>query len=241
MFDILFVKTFFLVGMMLAITTITTRINKAYETGKEALLTIGGTFVFLFAISFFSHIFPLNLFLVGCFAGVVGWSLGPTITYFGKRFKLKRFLKARGIKQKKDDEDKEKVIRYTENTEGELKIITEKEWEELNQEFEVEISKDGDPYNKAWQDIVFQAMLGTTLAVFCTCTLVFLSNIDFSFLGMFLFISLLLLIIVSLLNAFIFKSSKISLIKAYFGVLVFLTAWELANRDDRIVVDKINK
>ena len=221
MFDILFVKTFFLVGIMLVITTITTRINKAYETGLEALLTIGGMFAFLFAITFFSHIFPLNLFLVACFAGVVGWSLGPTITYFGKRFKLKRFLKARGIKQKKDDEDKKRVIRYKESKEGEIQIITEEEWEDLNEEFEAEIAKGGDPYNKAWQDIVFQAMLGTTLAVFCTCTLVFLSDIDFSFLGMFLFIALLLLIIVGLLNVFIFKSSKVSLIKAYFGVLIF--------------------
>ena len=54
MFGILFAKTFFLVGMMLVITTITTRINKAYETTAEMVLTILGTFGFLFAITFFS-------------------------------------------------------------------------------------------------------------------------------------------------------------------------------------------
>ena len=43
MFGILFAKTFFLVGMMLAITTITSRINKDYETGMEAILTFLGT------------------------------------------------------------------------------------------------------------------------------------------------------------------------------------------------------
>ena len=110
MFGILFAKTFFLVGMMLVITTITTRINKVYETTVEMVLTILGTFVFLFAITFFSHIFPLNLLLVACFAGVVGWSMGPTITHFGRRFKLKRFLKVRNIKTKKDSEKKNVVI-----------------------------------------------------------------------------------------------------------------------------------
>ena len=64
-------------------------------------------------------------------------------------------------------------------------------------------------------------MLGTTLAVLATAALVAVSSIDFSFLGIFLFIALLLLIIISVLNAFWFKSSKISLIKAYFGVLIF--------------------
>ena len=49
-FDILFVKTFFLVGVMLIITSITTRINKDYETITEAVLTNLGLFGFLFLI-----------------------------------------------------------------------------------------------------------------------------------------------------------------------------------------------
>ena len=89
MISILFAKTFFLVGLMLVITTICTRINKEYETTLEAILTFLGTFVFLFAITFFSDIFPLNIFLVSCFAAIIGWSLGPTITMIGKRFKFK--------------------------------------------------------------------------------------------------------------------------------------------------------
>jgi len=220
MFGILFAKTFFLVGMMLVITTITTRINKAYETTVEMVLTTLGTFVFLFAITFFSHIFPLNLLLVACFAGVVGWSMGPTITFFGRLFKLKRFLKARNIKTKKDSEKKNVVIYYKESVGGEI-VVSEKELETLLKDFEVEIEKGGDPYDKKWQDIVFQAMLGTALAVFASAALVSVSDIDFSFLEMFLFIALLLLISVSLLNMFFFKSSIISLIKAYFGVLIF--------------------
>ena len=221
MFGILFAKTFFLVGMMLVITTITTRINKAYETTLEAVLTILGSFVFLFAITFFKHIFPLNILLVACFAGVVGWSMGPTITHFGRRFKLKRFLKARNIQSKTDPDNKKKTIHYKESKEGEMQIIAEEELDNLLKEFEVEIEKGGDPYDKKWQDIVFQAMLGTTFAVFATAALVSVSSIDFSFLGMFLFIALLLLIVVQFLNMFFFKSSQLSLIKAYFGVLIF--------------------
>ena len=221
MFDILFAKTFFLVGMMLIITTVTTRINKEYETTIEAVLTFLGGFVFLFAVTFFAEIYPLNLFLVACFAGVVGWSLGPTITHFGRRFKLKRFLKSRSIEVKKDPEDKNTVLYFRNSSNGEQEIIHEEEVVKLLAEFELEIEKGGDPYNKKWQDTVFQAMLGTTLAVFATATLVFTSSIDFSFLGMFLFIALLLLIIITLLNMFIFKSDRVSLIKAYFGVLIF--------------------
>ena len=223
MFDILFAKTFFLVGMMLAVTTITSRINKEYETTSEAVLTFLGSFVFLFAVSFFSDIFPLNILLVACFAGIIGWSMGPTITHFGRRFKLKRFLKERNINAKKDPDDKSITIYYkdSENEDEDIQIIADEELENLFQDFEIEIDKGGDPYNKKWQDTVFQAMLGTTLAVFASAALVSVSSIDFSFLGMFLFIALLLLVAVSILNIFFFKSSRISLIKAYFGVLIF--------------------
>jgi len=206
---------------MLVITTLTTRINKEYETNTEAILTFVGTFVFLFAVTYFSDIFPLNIFLVACFAAIVGWSMGPTITYIGKRFKLKRFLNARNIITKKDPDNKDITLFYIENTVDGIQYIADKELENLFQDFEVEIKKGGDPYDKKWQDTVFQAMLGTTLAVFAAAALVSVSSIDFSFLGMFLFIALLLLIIVSVLNLFFFKSSKISLIKAYFGVLIF--------------------
>ena len=221
MFGILFAKTFFLVGMMLAITTITSRINKVYETGMEAILTFLGTFAFLIAISYFDDIFPLNILLVACFSGIIGWSLGPTITHIGRRFKLKRFLAARDIKSKKDEDNKELIIHYREVEDKEIQIIADEELENLFKDFEIEIEKGGDPYNKKWQDTVFQAMLGTSIAVLATATLVSFSSIDFSFLGMFLFIALLLLVAVSILNIFFFKSSRLSLIKAYFGVLIF--------------------
>tara|TARA_A100001037_G_scaffold65029_1_gene57132 strand:- start:435 stop:1238 length:804 start_codon:yes stop_codon:yes gene_type:complete len=218
MFDELFAKTFLLVAGMLAITTVTARINKAYETLWEAIFTIGGTFVFLFAITFYSDVFPLNIILVGIFSAIVGWSLGPTIAYIGYQFKLKKYLKKHTIKSKKDSD--KKLIYYRETDSGEIDVIDEKEWRQIIIAFESEIVE-GNPYSKEWQNIVFQTMSATTLAILATASLVFLTNIDFSFLGGFLFIALILLIIVSLLNYFIFKSRFLSLLKAYFGVVIF--------------------
>ena len=64
-------------------------------------------------------------------------------------------------------------------------------------------------------------MTGTTIAVIATASIVFTSSFDFSVLGGFLFIALIVLIIMGLLNVFIFKSKKYSLLRAYFGVLLF--------------------
>lgn len=72
MFDILFSRTFIIVGGMLIITAITSRINKAYETAKELWITIIGTFAFLFATIFFADIYPLNLLLVAIFSALIG-------------------------------------------------------------------------------------------------------------------------------------------------------------------------
>ncbi|MCC7051356.1 MAG: hypothetical protein IT239_06230, partial [Bacteroidia bacterium] len=96
MFDILFARTFILVGGMLIITAITSRINKTFETEKEVLITIFGTLAFLFAIIFFANFYPLNLFLVAIFSALIGWQIGPTIEFLGKRFKMKQYFKNRG-------------------------------------------------------------------------------------------------------------------------------------------------
>ena len=90
MFDLLFAKTFTLVGGMLIITTIFSRINKAYETKEEAIINIIGSFVVLFLIIGFSDLFPYNIILLAVFSGFIGWSIGPTVSILGRRFKKKR-------------------------------------------------------------------------------------------------------------------------------------------------------
>ncbi len=197
MFDILFARTFFIVGGMLIITAITSRINKETETLTEFWISVIGLFGFLFAIVFFADVYPLNLVLIAIFSGFIGWIIGPSIVYLGKRYTFRQYLKSKGVSLKKGQE-------FT-----------------LEQKNEFENSFDSTKYSKDWRNIVFQALLATSLAVVSTAAIVFLTSIDFSFLQGFLYISLIILILMGLLNAFFFRSSLISLIKAYVGAVIF--------------------
>ena len=197
MFDILFARTFFIVGGMLIITAITARINKTFETAKEMWITIIGTFAFLFTIIFFADIYPLNLLLVAIFSALIGWQIGPTIEHFGKKFKLRKYLKNRGVVIKKGQE------------------ITDEQKKELEQSF------DTNQYHQEWHNVVFQALFATALAVFSTAGIVFLTSIDFGFLGGFLLIPLIMLIVMGLLNIFFFHSKIFSLVRAYIGAVIF--------------------
>lgn len=197
MFNVLFSRTFIIVGGMLLITAIGARINKAFETGKEMFITIIGTFIFLFAVIFFANSFPVNIIMVGIFSGLMGWQIGPMIEFYGKKFKLKKFLKEKNVILKK----------------GEFPS------KELTEEFEKNLLMD--PHANEWHNIVFQALLATAMAVFATSGIVFFTNIDFSFLQGFLFIALIILILMGIGNAIFFKSRIFSIVKAYFGVMIF--------------------
>lgn len=197
MFDLLFARTFTIVGAMLVITAIAARVNKTFETAREMWLTLIGTFAVLFAIIFFADSFPLNLVLVGIFSGLMGWEIGPTIEHYGRKFKLRRYLKDKGIVIAKDSE------------------ITPEQKAEFQQAFDI------NQYQQEWQNIVFQALSSTALAVFGMAGLAFLTGIDFGFLGGFLLISLIILILMSLINAFFFRSPIFSLLKSYFGAVIF--------------------
>lgn len=234
MFDLLFAKTFLLVGGMLIITTIFSRINKAYETTEEAIINIAGTFIVLFLIMFFNESFPLNIILVGVFSGFIGWSIGPTISTLGRRFKKNKYFKSRGIKSKSvitkkssgwdkimGTKDERKTMYYEKKNPKELFDVNSAKYRLIDEEFESEYSMRKDAYDQQWQNIVFQAMIGTTIAVLSTSFLVFNSSFNFSILGGYLFIALLILIIMGFLNAFIFKSKTLSLFKSYLGVIVF--------------------
>ena len=64
-------------------------------------------------------------------------------------------------------------------------------------------------------------MTGTTLAVIIAGAIVAYVPTDFSFLGIFLWIALLALIVVEFQNAFIFKSQRRRIIYSYCGIVVF--------------------
>jgi FtsH-binding integral membrane protein len=195
MFDILFARTFCIVWVMLLITAYSAYMNKNPKPIWWSITIL--MFVLLFAIMWFAHVFPANLVLVWLFAALMWWMISPTIKSMWNNKKVKAYLKDRGIVLKKGESLNEFQLEDLEN------------YLSLNQS------------NDEWNKIVAQAMFSTALAVFSTASLVFISDIDFSFMWMFLFIALIILIIMWLLNAFVFKSRIFSLVKAYFGVLIF--------------------
>ena len=234
MYDILFAKTFLIVGCMLVITTFFSRINKAYETMSEAIINIVGTFLFLFAIMYYDDVYPLNLILVAIFSGFIGWSIGPTVSVLGENFKMRNYKKKYGllskivITKKKTvtqkifgQEDEKKTMYYEKSNPTELFDADSEKYKLAIEKIISSNSFKKDNYHQEWQNVVFQAMSGTTIAVIATASIVFTSSFDFSIFGGFLFIALIVLIIMGLLNVFIFKSKKYSLLRAYFGVLLF--------------------
>ena len=234
MFDLLFAKTFLIVSGMLVITTFFSRINKAYETMSEAIINIVGTFLFLFAIMYYDDVYPLNLILVAIFSGFIGWSIGPTVFALGENFKMRNYKKKYGllskivITEKKTvtqkifgQKDEKKTMYYKKSNPTELFDTDSEKYKLAIEKIISSNSFKKDNYHQEWQNVVFQAMSGTTIAVIATASIVFTSSFDFSVLGGFLFIALIVLIIMGVLNIFIFKSRKYSLIRAYLGVLIF--------------------
>ena len=234
--NLLMSRTFLILGGMLVVTTITSRLNKAYETATEAFITIGGSFLFLFMVMIYGDSYPLNLIMVAIFSGFIGWSLGPTIAYIGEQFKFNKFLKSKfvlskTVKKGSDDKlgfwekysgsnDEKKTIYYYKSEPTKTFDDKSDDFKKLKDDFDKNVLSH-DRYNQEWQNIVFQAMVGTTLAVIIAGFIVALIPTDFSFLGIFLWIALLALVVMQFLNSFIFKSKRRRLLYAYAGVVIF--------------------
>lgn len=228
--ETLFFKTFFLVGGMLLITSIGARINKAYETTMEAVLTIVGSLLTLFIVYSLRHDFPTNLLALTAFSFCIGWSMGPTITMFGERFKFRKYsqkigLKSKVVEKKKSfwgsNENKKTVYYYKDSPEKNFEYDSS-EMVGIRNKFKKEIlAQDSDPYSQKWQNNIFFALVATTLSVFMTAAIVYFSDTDFGFLGSFLFFALLGLIIVRLLKAWVIKDSSFSMIQTGIGIVIF--------------------
>ena len=232
--NLLMSRTFLILGGMLVITTITSRLNKAYETGTEAFITIGGSFLFLLLVLIYGDSYPLNLIMVAIFSGFIGWSLGPTIAYIGESFKFRKYLKSKGILSKTIKKNpnptfsermfgagnEKKTVYYSKTEPTKFFDNMSDEFKKLKDDFDKNILHH-DRYNQEWQNVVFQAMVGTTLAVIIAGFIVALIPTDFSFLGIFLWIALLALVVMQFLNSFIFKSKRRRLLYAYAGVVIF--------------------
>jgi FtsH-binding integral membrane protein len=228
--EVLFFKTFSLVGGMLLITSIGARINKAYETTFEATLTTAGAFLTLFIVYSLREYFPTNLLALTAFSFCIGWSMGPTITIFGERFKFRKYsqksgLKSKVVEKKKSfwggNENKKTVFYYKDSPEKKFEYDSS-EMVRVRNKFKKEIlAQDDDPYSQKWQNNIFFAMVATTLSVFMTALIVYFSETDFGFLGSFLFFALLGLIIVRLLKAWVIKDSSFSMLQTGVGIVIF--------------------
>lgn len=197
MVEVLFARTFIIVGAMLCLTAITAKYNKYFETTYEGVATIIISFLLFFLIYGYSNTYPLNLFLTAAFALAMGWMIGPTIEMIGLNFKITKYLREKGEPLEKDQ-------RPTPDQVAEFRKAT-----------------NFDAYHKQWQNIIFQAMAGTASAVLACALLAFLSDIDFSFLEQFLFVGLLTLIIMGTLNLIFFRSRVLRLAQAYAGAMIF--------------------
>ncbi len=77
------------------------------------------------------------------------------------------------------------------------------------------------PIVYVYADVALMSAL-TTLAVFFALTVyTFVSRKDFSFIGKYLFVAIIAMVVIGLLNAFWFKSSGTQMVMAGAGVLVF--------------------
>jgi len=182
MLDILFARTFLIVGMMLCLTAVTAKVNRYFETAFEMWATFIISLLLLFLIFGFAGSYPLNIIIVAAFSLVIGWEIGPAIEHFGTRYKLRMHLKDRGVVLKKGEK------------------ATEQQIQEFSAAF------DRDTYHKEWQNIIFQAVMGTALAIVSTASVVFF---------------LIILIMMNLINIIFIKSKFVSLMRAYVGAVIF--------------------
>tara|TARA_B100000029_G_scaffold198778_1_gene197097 strand:- start:152 stop:1036 length:885 start_codon:yes stop_codon:yes gene_type:complete len=228
--DLLMVRTFSILGGMLVISTIAARLNKTYETFWEKFFTIFGFIGSLILILVYEDIFPHNLIACGIFSAFGGWSLGPTIGYIGERFKWRKFLKDKGVKSKNLNnksgfwgrKENKHIVYYYEGDEENYFGIKSDTMLKLEDDFKTNVlAFDTDPYNQAWQNVVFQTLIATSLSIFITLLIVYITPTDFGFLEPFLFISLSALVILRLLNYYIFKSDRKRLLYCYAGIVIF--------------------
>ena len=234
----LYTKTFLIISGMLLITTITSRINKIYETTLEAVITFLGSFIFLICLMVLNYanydknvLFVVLLF----FSAFIGWSLGPTMTALSDKFMFNRYLKKIGLKSKFkygfterikkgggfNKDVAEKKVYFLNSNPNEVFEKNSEKFLELRHQFESNTSDlDKEEYKKEWRDKVFQALFLTFLIMFFSIVLNHLIDYDFGPWGIYLLSSLSTLIVSELLNLFYFKS-KYNRTLNYISALIF--------------------
>ena len=228
--EVLFIKTFCLIGAMLIITSIGAKLNKVYETLTECVITVSGMLGFIILVHIHAHEYPMNLFCLGMVSLFVGWSLGPAITGLGNRFMFRKFLEKIGVETKLVkvktklswlSENKIKKAQYYYKDAPE-KVFEENSLEvrELRRRFEEEVLEhERDQLANRWKNMVTLAIVSTALAVFLTASIVWFSNVDFGFLGGFLTVVLAMLALIKLKKSLTPNASIYSLPLIIIGII----------------------
>ena len=234
----LYTKTFLIISVMLLITTVTSRINKIYETTLEAVITFLGSFIFLICLMVLNYanydknvLFVVLLF----FSAFIGWSLGPTMTALSDKFMFNRYLKKIGLKRKFKYSFTERIkkgggfnkdvaeqrVYFLISSPNEVFEKDSEKFLELRHKFESNTSDfEKEEYKKEWRDKVFQALFLTFLILFFSIVLNLFTDYDFGPWGIYLLSSLTTLVVSELLNIFYFKS-KYNRALNYISALIF--------------------
>ena len=132
-------------------------------------------------------------------------------------------IRTKSIKKEKSwwgAEEEKKTVYYYHSDPKDIFDAKSDVIQNLRSDFEKNILPH-DRYNQEWQNIVFQTLMGITMAIILTAGINYLTDIDFGSLGPVLFILLISLIVIGVSNAYVFKSSRRRLLQSYFGVCLF--------------------
>ncbi len=200
--DSLVIKVFLILSVMLGVTALSAKRNKAFEHKAEFLIFFIVSIVLIFIIPIVGM--PWNLLFTLVFAFIIGSILGPGIKALMLSYVTRQILKRKGY------------------TKQELQNLSDSELAQKNQqEVRSVIENDSSSIINDWNNIFMLSVYSTVGITIATGTIVFGFNFDFSFLGQILFVSLLGLVIVGILNALFFKSRLTRLIGAYVGAVIF--------------------
>jgi FtsH-binding integral membrane protein len=200
--NILIIKTFGVVLMMLCATAVAARRNHSFEGKWEfwGLFITGLVLVFVIpAVSM-----PFNIVLAMGLALIMGSLIGPSIKAMMLGYVVRKRLEAMGY------------------TKAKQKALTPQEREGLVAPILADINNpEHHTIVQEWNNILALALFSTGGMTLATAVGVAVLDVDFTFLGLGLFVALIGLILMGLLNAFFFKSPMMRLIGSYIGAVVF--------------------
>ena len=228
--EVLFIKTFCLIGAMLIITSIGAKLNKVYETTAECVITLVGMLGFIFLVHMHADEYPMNLFCLGMVSLFVGWSLGPAITGLGNKFMFRKFLGKIGVATKMVEVKTKwsflstnkikKPQYYYKDAPEKVFEVNSSEVREFRRRFEEEVLEhEREQLANRWKNMVTLAIVSTALAVFLTASIVWFSTVDFGFLGGFLAVGLSILSLIKLKKSLTPNASIYSLPLVIIGII----------------------